>query len=355
MIHKAITHANKQMTGLKPLLIEELKKRKSSGMRQNELYHLLSFSRAHVSETLGSLEKEGKVIRRKEGRAANRIWLTEYFPSQVEGVLRVGILRSSEYVPFLSSLRHSLPEGYNLNVTVFDDSIELISSLHEGVLEVALAPTFTHILYSIISAKELLLGTVSYGGSSLLENKMSGNDFLATSESSTMALMSRNLVRDGKAAVHFFEEPGEASMKFLNGEYRYIAIWEPYLSWLLSTKRVEQVENDDSRVFLSPCCSVGVNRVFAEAKPKLVTRIRDDYSRFIEDLDPGKLGYGLKTVAKATGINESEILKSLLSYDFRSEINADLLSKYMINVGIPMSSGRLKEMIFDSVTGQKVP
>lgn len=333
------------MASLRTLLLEELKKRKSSGIRQNELYSILNYSRSHISETVGAMEEDGTVIRRKEGKSANRIWLFDYFPSQIEGVIRVGMLRSSEYVPFVSSLHKTLPEGYRLVIKGYDDASEILSLLHSGALEMALAPTFTHILYSMTTRREFILSTLSYGGSSLLINSASSNNVLATSESSTMALMSRELIRENGAVVKFFDDPSIAARKFLDAEFKYIAIWEPYLSFLRSMENIEEVRKGRSSVFLSPCCSVGVNSSFAESGIELIRRIRDDYENFIGNLDHEDLDFGLDIVSKATGFGKAEIMESLKSYRFKCEMSGELLSEYMINVGIPLSSERLREMI----------
>lgn len=327
------------------MLLEELSRRKSSGIRQNELNSAFGYSRSHISETIGVLEEEGHIIRRKEGKAANRIWLTEYFPSHIEGVLRVGILRSSEYVPFLSFLDESLSGTYRIVVSVYDDASDLISSLHSGILDIAMAPTFTHILYSITARKEVIVSTVSYGGSSLLRNVTSGSGILATSESSTMALMSREIVKDGKAVVNFFRDPETAVKKFIAGRYSYIAIWEPYLSFLKSRANVEEVIDEARNEFLAPCCSVGVNMDFADSNKELAKGLGSGYGRFLSNLSPEKMEFGLTIVADATGFSREEILRSLESYKFKSGIDAGTLSSYMINVGLPMSASRLGEII----------
>lgn len=335
------------MSGLRSKLIEELEERKSSGIRQNELDSILGYSRSHISETVSALEEDGLIIRKKEGKSANRIWLSEHFPSHIEGVLRVGILRSSEYVPFLSFLHEGFSERFKIVVCVHDDASELISSLHTGTLDIAMAPTFTHILYSMTARKEMIVSTVSYGGSSLLRNTSSDSGILATSESSTMALMSREIVKEGKATVHFFTDPGTAAKEFLAGKFSFIAIWEPYLSFLKSEANVEEITNETGNNFLSPCCSVGVNREFADSDKEFALSLGIGYRKFLSRADPEKMEFGTAIISDATGFSKQEILQSLKSYKFKSGIDADTLSTYMINVGLPMSASKLREMIID--------
>lgn len=336
------------MGSLRSDLIKELEARKSEGMRQSEMYSFLMYSRSHVSETLTSLETEGIIISRKEGKAHKRVWLTDYFPEHIEGLLRVGILRSSEYIPFLSSLvRTVLNKSIEIRVKPFNNAPDLISSLHEGTLDIGLAPTFTHILFSLTNRKEVLISSVASGGSSVLADHKVENNVLATSEASTMALISRELVKKKGTTIHFFGDPAEARDSFLQGSFRYLAIWEPYLSDILKHKEINRLEEDKNDAFRNPCCSAGVSRQFLTAHNELAALIADDYGSFIGSMEEKELEYGIKVISDVTGYGREQLIASLRSYDFTGRLNSDILRTYMINVGIPLSVERLNEMLME--------
>ena len=87
---------------LRTVTLADLLKSKEEGILQSEIESKFGFSRAHVSETLSLLMNEGKVLARKEGRLLKRVWLAEYYPYPIDGVVRISMLASSEYEPFLS-------------------------------------------------------------------------------------------------------------------------------------------------------------------------------------------------------------------------------------------------------------
>lgn len=345
LVHKGLRYINK-MGNLRSELLRELESRGPGGLRQNEIYSALNYSRSHVSETLASLERGGIILRKREGKASKRVWLTEQYPGHIEGLVRVGILMSSEYVPFLSSIWKSM-EGKNqkIKVRVFGSAPDLISSLHEYTLEIGVAPTFTHVLFSLTNKKEVIISAVGSGGSAVLSNSAVNNNLLATSESSTMALMSRELVKEKGAKIHFFTDPGKAKDEFLAGSFEYMAIWEPFLSDARNHPGIEEVSDSGEKSFLNPCCSIGVSRNFLESEGELVRVISRGYHEFLEKMGEPDLDYGIGVISDATGYNPEELLESLKSYEFSDRLDLAMLRKYMIDVGIPVSSERLKEML----------
>lgn len=336
------------MDGLRSDLISELERRKWDGILQSEVYPLLGFSRSHVSETLSDLESEGTVMRRREGKSAFRLWLRSYFPGYVPGHIRVGILRSSEYIPFLSSLKRTADSsGSSLEILPFDNALDLISHLHHFVIDIALAPTFTHVLFSLTSRREKIVCSVATGGSAVVYSGRSNDDVLASSESSTMSLISRKIIEEEGLRFRFFEEPGSARDCFLEGDYRYLTIWEPYLSDLSSRAGMHVVEGAGSNTFTDPCCSAGVSESFLAGDGELVRRIGQDYSDILLDLNDVSMDFGLSSISEVTGYTEKYLKKTLSSYHFSNRLDIEKLGLYMINVGIPVSTERLKDMLMN--------
>lgn len=334
------------MKNLREDLLKELTRRKWEGIRQNEIYRALPYSRSHVSETISRLAAEGVVIREREKKASRTVWLADFYPRHVAGMVRAGILRSSEYVPFLSSLKKTCTAfQFDLRIKVFNSAPELISHLHNSVLDIALAPTFTHILFSLTTGREAIISSVAGGGSSLVKNTVAESTELATSESSTMNLLSRRLVNKENLGVTFYSDPGDAVTRFLKGDFRYLAIWEPYLSSIKEKEGFEDLSEDPDVSLLNPCCSAGVNREFLSGNRAFVEDMVNNYSVCVSELSRDELSYGLNIVSEATGFTVEAVYESLKSYTFYASTSISILQKYMYEVGIPLSADLLKSMI----------
>lgn len=333
------------MADLNARLMELLNARRGIGVAQSELYSLLNYSRSHVSETVAALEKSGLVIRKKDGRTGKRLWSREFFPGPLEDAVRVGFLRSSEYIPFLSSLHGVLEENsMELIARVYDSAISMISELHAKTIDMALAPTFTHVLFSMTMRPEVLVCTLADGGSAIMENTRPGCSGIMSSESSSMNLLIRDLPGIENMEHTYFVDPAEASREFLEGGARFIAIWEPYLSELSGRSDVHRVNDAGASKLLEPCCSAGVNKSFYLERSHLIHRIVSRYSELIRD--PGAdISAGLEIISSATGYSRDALEKSMLSYRYRSEISVETISGYMRRTGIPVPSSRIGELL----------
>lgn len=320
--------------------------RKWEGILQNEVYRLTGYSRSHVSEVLAELESVGRIVRKKEGKLTNRIWLSDSFPQYRKEILRVGFLRSSEYVPFLSSLRSVADSSaIMLRLRAMDDAIEMIAELQHNSLDIALAPTFTHLLFSLTDKNERLLCGIASGGSGVVENSLSEGHALATSEASTMSLISRGISSKESTELHFYSDPRKAVDMFKAGKYRYIAAWEPYLSHILRPDHAYSLISSRESQLNSPCCSAGISISFLERNRKLAESISAEYKNSLGRMDASSLEFGLSVISEATGFQVDDVYESLNSYSFSPYIGTDLLSTYTMNVGIPLSADRIKKMV----------
>lgn len=323
--------------------------RKWNGIQQNEIYRLTGYSRSHVSEVLAVLESQGKIVREKEGKLTNRIWFSANFPHYRKEVLRVGFLRSSEYVPFLSSIQNVAESSrIALNLRPMNDATEMITELQHNSIDIALAPTFTHLLFSLTEKSERLLCGIASGGSGVIENTLTEDSVLATSEASTMSLISRGVGSMDSTKLHFYSDPREAMKMFLADKFKYIAVWEPYLSNILSAGNAYNSISSGEPVMNNPCCSAGISLSFFEKNRKLATQISRNYAKFVIQLDRDSMSYGLAIISEATGFSMDAVYESLGSYTFSPHISTELLSTYTRNIGIPLSADRISKMVLDS-------
>ncbi len=324
-----------------------LAKRKWLGVQQNELYSGLGYSRSYVSELLKSMSNRGLVIREKEGRLTNRVWLSDFYPSYRKGEVRTAFLRSSEYAPFLSVLKEITDrKGMRLALRPMNSAVEMIAELQHSALELALAPTFTHLLLSLIDREQRILCGIAGGGSGVLKNERASNRILATSESSTMSLISRAIARRKDTILSFYDEPAKASADFLKGAYSYLAIWEPYLSHLLSHGGVAMMPGSEGDAMSGICCSAGVSPSLSESDPFLAREIRTTYESATAEGKMADMDFGIGAICSATGFDRARIMSSLGSYRFSASMSPELLVDYSLEIGVPVSPERAKGMIF---------
>ena len=86
-------------------ILSLLKSRGAEGILQGELSSLLKLSRSTVSGSLAELLREGMISRRRIGRKAYRVWLSDYAPFPIRRQIRVAILRAVEYPHVLLTVK----------------------------------------------------------------------------------------------------------------------------------------------------------------------------------------------------------------------------------------------------------
>ncbi|KAA8923445.1 MarR family transcriptional regulator [Thermoplasma sp.] len=321
---------------LRDLIIRELKKRQSVGMDQYEIEELMGFSKSTASETLSKLESEGLIVRQETAGRSKRVWLREYFPYRDPGMIRIGCLRSTEYAKFLSvAMDYGEKKGLKISVRFYDEATEILQDLASGTLEFGLAPIFTETLFALSSHEIVIVAPVASGGSGIFENQSAANDLVATSESTSMMLLAREFQkkrRDVKITV--FSDPIRARKNFQNGDFRYIAIWEPYAS-LIGGKMVY----DFSELMDSfPCCGIAVssNRSADKDMNNLLRAYADQNVEIRSDV--------IDMLSRATRCGKRAVRNSISSYNFQLKYDMQTVVKYMDFIGYPVADDAIKKV-----------
>lgn len=324
---------------LKSQLTKELKKRKGNGIAQNEIELLYGYSRSYISETLNKMESDSEIIRKTEGKLIKRVWLREYYPGVVERYLRIGFLKSTEYIPLLKATSIVAEvNGIELNLKLYDDAVEMMKDLEQKTLDLALSPIFTQILFSLTSKGVFIVGTVATGGSAILENEKSTNDLCASSESSSMILLMRQHFGNGKYEIKTIKNPVKASSEFLSNKYRYMAIWEPYVTSLERNKSIREVANYDEVLGELPCCGISTNEALFRKVSPLLTSIMSKYRELAKkNALPGDLEELIVKLARAYKTSKSDIEESLSKYDFLPKYSLEMVEEYLEYLGLTIS------------------
>lgn len=271
---------------------------KEKGIQQSEIAKILNLSKSTVSEILSELE-ERKLIHREEiSPKSYRVWLLKFFPGSIEGILRIGILKASEYTKIVSA-----GEKVGAIFRVYKNGIEATKDLIRGVVDIVASPFITQAFFGVLMKNTTIFRIVAMNGSGIVHSNGRG---FGCSEFSTMERMLRKYLKakNIKEEIRFFESAEEmiAEIKDLRG----IAVWEPYLSMF------DEVEFFNETIGNFVCCTLAVNNRFLEVNKIL-------FDEFLNAFDKSKAEEGVETLAKLTGFSESAIKKSLSSYIFDAD------------------------------------
>lgn len=293
---------------------------KENGILQSEIHEKLKLSKSTVSEILSWLESEREVVRRRVSGKSYRVWLSKYSPEPVEGLLRVGILKASEYPKVVAAA-----DKVGAILRVYDSSIDLTKDLVHGHVDVAASPFVTQAFFGVLMKTIKIVRKVAMNGSGIVfsENE---SKWWGCSEFSTME---RNLrrymeVKSLEGNIRYFESP-ESMINSLD-ELRGIAIWEPYFTMIEGRK-----EPFNEVLGNFTCCTLAVNLAFSEINPDLMEEFLNEFDR-----------------AKA-GKKEAEMLSELIG--FPADIIRKSFESYIFDLEQSLTKKELEDLRFGGIEG----
>ncbi|WP_162216777.1 MULTISPECIES: hypothetical protein [Acidiplasma] len=326
--------------GLKKIIISELKKRKYNGMAQYEMETLFNFSKSHISETLSEMISKNIIIKKNCGKLIKKIWLKAYYPGHIENYIRIGILKSSEYVKFLSAA-FSVADSLNLNIQVisFNNTVDMMNAMENNALEISLSPAVSQIIYAITKDNYFIIGPVASGGSCIFSNDKFDSDQIKTSDISSMMLLSRNFMMLNKYNnISFYKNPKTGMLDFLKFKFRYIAIWEPFASFIECKGRKREKDYHDL-LDDRPCCLISAGKEFYSKNNQILESIMNAY-KSNENID----GRAVKIISRETSIDYDNVIKSLHRYNYSIKFGIDQLKDYANSMGILLSEEKIKKI-----------
>ncbi len=294
-------------------IINCLKSSKHEGILQSELSSKLNLSKSTISEILSFLERKGVVVREIEAGKSFRLWLSEYYPKPRKGILKLGILKASEYACIL--------DVFDGIVRVYDNTIDLTRDLTLSRVDLGASPFITQLMFGIMMKNIKIIRLVAMNGSGIVFGDKK-NGVFGTSEMSVMEI-NLKAVRDrfNIRKFEYFSSPESMinSLPFLEG----IAIWEPYIS-SIDRKKIyfNEILGDH------PCCSLAINIESFKVNKDLI-------KEFIDMLDNAKPN--IKRVSDLLGFDEKVVEESIKSYKFNTEIEVETLRNYLKLSGIDIS------------------
>jgi predicted transcriptional regulator len=312
---------------------------------QSEVETVFGFSRSHVSETISEMEASGRILSRREGRLVRKIWSAEFFPFSVPGKVRIGLLRSSEYIQYIGvALNVCDSHELDLILRFFNSSSDVMDSLMAGSIDIALAPLYTQIMYSVVTRKIKIVTSIASGGSSIFRNGNTESRKLGTSETSTMILLSRGFFGKLEGNVEIYADPEEAMDNIKRGFYGYISIWEPYCTILRAQEDLEEIATYENVLEDMPCCVSSFKNSGEGTVKEIITEVDNLYNSGAE----AKSEYVRKAIyifSSRLGLSEKIIEESLKSYHKCRRIDRNQIVSYMDMLKIPVSHTRIDDML----------
>lgn len=278
-------------------ILTQLEAAKERGILQSEIAKILNLSKSTVSDILSELERKKLIVREEVSPKSYRVWLTKHYPGAIEGVVRIGILKASEYVKVVRA-----GERVEAIFKVYRNALEATKDLIHGVTDIVASPFITQAFFGVLMKNIRIFRVVAMNGSGVVLS--SGRGF-GCSEFSTMERILRKYLRTKnlKEDLRFFESPEEMISEL--GNLRGIAIWEPYLSGFEKIERFEEIVGD----FV--CCSLAANKGFLEKNPTI-------FENFLSEYDRSKPSQGVRRLSEILEVPEDVVRKSLKSYRFDS-------------------------------------
>ncbi|MHB1708398.1 MAG: hypothetical protein ACYCT2_02840 [Thermoplasmataceae archaeon] len=332
---------------LRTIILSDLLQRKEAGILQSEIESKFGFSRAHVSETLSLLMAEGKVLEGREGRLLKRVWLAEYFPYPIDGIIRISMLASSEYVPFLSSaIAVCRSRNMKVRVRILKSPADVMGSLLSGSSDIALAPFYSQIIYSIVTRRIKLLSSIASGGSSIFSRGSDKSGILGTSDTSTMIILSRYFRESLGNDVDIYEDPHAAISAFEDGKFAFLTIWEPFCTILRHRGTYREILKYSQVLGENPCCVSSYRADSSDQARTLYREIAGDYSKLtLQGMNHSRIREATDLLAPEIGVGPEVIMESLENYSFAAKMDDSIVLKYMDILKIPVSIRSIQDMI----------
>lgn len=307
---------------LRNKILHLIRRSRHLGISQRDIELTLDISKSYCSEVVTSLEKEGKVIRRRgEGRDV-RFYVPDFFPGSIHGLVRVGMLKSSEYIPIMGSILEQFgEEKTRVKFRFYNGVLDLLNDFGGRALDLCLAPTTALTFSAIIRGDiKILTGTASGGSGVIQQDDPERDNILSTETSSMIALALKSKIPEAFSTVETYDDPDDGMKRFSAERFGKIAIWEPYFSHILKDPGYSVFVSYSDVLDDFPCCSLAAGAVFFEGNRGALLKLVEKYRDFGGAGKAGNqaLSNATKLVARATKFEAEFLSSTLASYNFTS-------------------------------------
>ena len=332
----------------KEKILELLEKSGEEGILQSEIVHNLKLSKSTVSEILSQLEKEERIFRKLVSGRSMRVWLRKNVPFSMEGYIRIGILKATEYAAVVKAAKE-VSRG-NVDVRVYGDAISLTRDAVYNRIDIAASPLVTQTLFGVLHKNLRILRKVAEGGSGIVYGGPS-NGIYGTTEMSTMEMNIKSVREVFQVRqLRYFRSPENMVRSFLEGELEGIAIWEPHLTWL--EREGYRVMPFSQLIGNFPCCSLAANLNALQVNSELIHDFLSLYDSMVSEIRnllksevTEELVRYAADIAEVLGVEPELAGHSLKRYTFDGKLSAEAVAEFLRKWGMNISVESLKEII----------
>ena len=291
-----------------PLHLREAEKRllqtllEHQALTPPELTRLLGHTRSWVWKNLKSLREKDLVVQEGRGHASR----VRPSPTSYRAILRLGLLRASEY-PYAVPLRRLLHDiSGEVQVVVYEDAYTLANHLAEGRVHLALAPLITLLLVHRASGGAVRIIAGGSRGGSGIAYRPGSLDPKASPHATTMAsTMEYCAEKRGLRGPRVYARSAREILALLEeGRVDAGVLWEPYLTQ--AAERGYRVEDCG----IEFCCVLGANVGLEPDFP----RIRKAFEAAVVDARGGRVD--LSAYAEMVGLERGLVEKTVARYEF---------------------------------------
>jgi predicted transcriptional regulator len=284
------------------------------GVSQGELVEVTGYSKSWISEVLKELERCGLVARVPGPGRSKRVVLSKYLDPAVGRVVRVAVVRASEYLylpNFVGNLRR---EGYAVELVLYGNVSEATAAVARGDVHLAITPIYTQAAYRALGAPLRTYPGGALGGASIVYRGELGPAVLS-SRASTMevaAVATYRYLRMEVGEFRYYVRPEEGVERFVRGEADAVAIWEPYASYLEDRgyRRLRPAE----LLGEYHCCTLTRHENLSQEAER---RVRSAWAKALEEVRRGAVLEGLDELL---GLDRASVERARREYRFTEEL-----------------------------------
>lgn len=306
------------------------------GIYQAEIPTKLTLSTTYISMLLKELEKESRIIKRKEIGKANRIWLFNNAPKE-ESVreldkkthlypVYLGFVPAAEYAALFFAEKTIFEKyGINLKLIQFQNVEDATLALGKGILDLCVTPVITQIAVALRTGSLKIIAGAGREGSAImirkdlfcksicnvddLKDKRIGSSKLSAMEMNLRTTLENNgLDSYADCKIIFYNSPDVMYNALKTGKIDAVSIWEPYIT-KLESENLGKVLLWYSESFPElPCCTLATNANFLEGNAWLIDKFMNGYNEAFEQIAKNR-DMAIKCVANKLKINERLVRK----------------------------------------------
>lgn len=266
-----------------------------------ELARLVEKSRSWTWKKVKKLESMGLVSLERRGG----IVVARHSPKTYKGLLRLGLLRASEY-PYIMGFARLLKDKYaNVEILVYDEAFRLALDLVSNKVHVAMAPAVSLLVAHRLSAGQVVIIGGGSGGGAGFAYSGPEKESHATTMASTMELCAE--LHNLKGRRVYKKSGKEILDSVTRGEVDVGVLWEPYLE----LARRSGLETDPCDAPF--CCLLGINKSLEEEAGFLARSL----SRAISDARAGRID--LQAYSRLVGLPYELVKATVESYELLEE------------------------------------